>query len=71
MGGESVGSCPPNIFSMADRANIVVEPGVSLVLMLKLCMLMLLFKKFSDFAQSLLESRTYVQRSADVSPCMT
>lgn len=52
MCGESVGSCPPNIFSMADRANIVVEPGVSLVLKLKLCMLMLLFKKFSDFAQS-------------------
>ena len=52
MGGRSVGSCPPNAFSLADRANIVVEPGVSLVLKLKLCMLMLLFKEFSDFVHS-------------------
>lgn len=22
MGGESVGSCPPNVFSLPDRANI-------------------------------------------------
>lgn len=51
MGGESLGSCPSN-FSLADKSNIVVEPGVSLVLKLKLCMLMLLFKEFSHFVHS-------------------
>lgn len=52
MGGESVWSCPPNVFSLADEANIVVEPWVSLVLKRKLCMLMILFKEFSDFMHS-------------------
>lgn len=76
MGGESVGSCPPNVFSLADRANTVVEPGVSLVLKLKLCMLMLLFKEFSDFAHrksariELSHQQQMHERCAYVTPCM-
>jgi len=52
MHGESVGSCSPDVFSLADRANTVVEPEVSLVLKLKLYILMLLVKEFSDFVHS-------------------
>lgn len=52
MGGGSVGSCPPNVFSLVDRANTVARPGVSLVLKLKLRILMLLFMEFSASVHS-------------------